>query len=91
MEGEVTVLGGLPCYAVVHFWKGDGYTTDDDYEVTLFWLKRDGKKGAPFSVKMYNRLATRDPYWSGDTVEQLADAERHEEWLERCAPPILLS
>jgi hypothetical protein len=83
-SGQVTVLGGLPAIAEVSFYSGDGWSTDDDADVdALFWVKRDGSKGAPFSEKMYDRLEKRDPYWVSHVVEQICDQLAHEDYLER--------
>lgn len=76
----VTVLGGLPVWAEVSFYRGDGWTTDDDAQVDgLYWLRRDGSKGAPLSSKMLDRLEKRDHFWECGVIEQVTDSLIHDD------------
>lgn len=85
MRGHaVTVLGGLPLYAEVSWTRGDGWTIDDDADVeALYWLKRDGSKGAPVSQKIYDKLEESDPYWHVYVIEQVEEALAYEDWEEK--------
>lgn len=75
-----TILGGLPVWAEVSFGRGDGWTTDDWAEVEgLYWLTRKGKKGAPLSQKILDRL-DKIPYWQADVTEQVSEAAAAEYW-----------
>jgi hypothetical protein len=78
--GPATILGGLPVWAEVSFYKGDGWTTDDDADVDgLFWLKRDGTKGAPISQKVMDRVE-KEPYWECDVIESVSEHLAHEQY-----------
>ncbi len=79
----VTVLGGLQAVADVTFYRGNRWDTEeDDAEVEMYWAKRDGSKGAPFSDKMYARLDKRDPFWHANVIEQVCDAIAYEQYAE---------
>jgi hypothetical protein len=81
-EGPATVLGGLPVIAEVWWTRGDGWTTDDDAGVDeVFWRKRDGSKGAPFSEKMMDKLDAKDPYWESNVIEQVSDHLAYQQYL----------
>ncbi len=83
-EGPASVLGGLPVWAEVYC------SGEDDAEVEgLYWLKRDGSKGAPFSQKMWDRVQKHDPYWIANVIEQVFDHIEHEKHNPD-EPPILL-
>lgn len=76
----VTVLGGLPVIADVWF--------DCDYEGNydagcdgLYWIKRDGSKGAPLSQKVMDRVESGD-YWDAYVTEQAND------WLSVNCPTV---
>lgn len=82
-EGPATILGGLPVWAEVSFYRGDGWTTDDDAEVdALYWLKRDGTKGAPLPQHIIDRAEAKDPYWQCDVIEKVSDHLMYEQWQE---------
>lgn len=75
--GPATIFGGLPIWAEVSFTRGDGYSTDDDADVTsVHWLRRDGSKGKEVSQRIYDRLDTID-YWQCDVTEQVSDYLAH--------------
>jgi|LakMenEpi03Aug12_release.lakeMendotaPanAssembly.Ray.scaffolds.fasta_scaffold559643_2 hypothetical protein len=74
-EGEATVFGGLRVWAQIYYEKGDGWMTDDDAHVEeIYWLKRNGQKGKPFSKKLWERLdRDKNNYWQADVIEQVFD------------------
>lgn len=80
-EGPATILGGLPVIAEVSYYRGDGWSTDDDAEVdALYWRKRDGSKGKPLPQHIIDRAEAKDPYWHCDVIEAVSDHLAHEAW-----------
>lgn len=80
-EGPARILGGLPVWAEVSFYRGDGWSTDDDAEVdTLFWQKRDGSKGKEVTQTIYDRCEAYDDYWQCDVIDMVCDYLAHEQY-----------
>jgi hypothetical protein len=73
LRGPATILGGLPVWAECWFTRGDGWTTDDDCGVdALYWLRRDGTKGAPLPQKIIDRL-DKTGHWEASVCEAVCD------------------
>lgn len=73
IECPATILGGLPIIVQMSFSRGDGWTTDDDFEVVgIFWIKRDGTRGKPVSQKIWDRAEKEDFLFCG-LYEQVND------------------
>jgi len=71
---QVTILGGLPVIAEVSFYRGDGWSTDDDARVDgLYWRRANGKRGKPVSEAIYAKLEKRNPCWDSDVIEQASE------------------
>lgn len=65
MERIATILGGLPVIADVSFGK-DADTPNGPGEYwsavdALYWLKRDGSRGAPVPQHIFDRAERYDP------------------------------
>ena len=72
VEGPTTVLGGLPVWAVFTYSRGDGWETDDDFDLdALHWLKSDGSKGGVVPEHIVQRAEGQDMYFC-DAFEQLS-------------------
>lgn len=89
LQGPARILGGLPVWAICWYTLGDGWSEDDDAGVdSLYWLKRDGTKGAPLSKKILDRLDRTNPHWECDVCDQVFDdhAEAHSQKSEDKQP-----
>lgn len=74
IEGPSTMLGGLPIWLEVFYTRGDGWETDDDYDVTgVYWLKKDGTKGKHVPQHMIERAERLDDYWHVDAFDRMCD------------------
>ncbi len=75
VEGETSILGGLPVWAVFFYCRGDGWETDDDFTLeALHWLKRDGSKGGVIPKHIVRRAEDADMYFC-DAFQRLLEAK----------------
>jgi hypothetical protein len=70
---HASVLGGLPVVAEVWYSGPDYYGEYDAGVDGLYWLKRDGTKGAPLSERMMAKIESKDAYWQSDVLERAND------------------
>ena len=76
VEGPTTILGGLPVWAVFTYTRGDGWETDDDFELdALHWQKRDGSKGGLIPEHIVDRAEARDMYFC-DAFTRLSEGQQ---------------
>jgi hypothetical protein len=81
--GQATVFGGLPVWAEVEYENGDGLWESDFAIVDeVYWLKRNGQKGKPFSKKLWERL-DKDKDWQTYVIEQVFDDIAYRQRPER--------
>lgn len=85
-ERPVSILGGLAVIARVSFGK-DADTPNGPGEYwgevcALYWIKRDGSKGHPLSLKVFDR-AMAYAYSGVDIIDQVGEAIAYEDHEER--------
>lgn len=82
--GPCTVMGGLPLIADVSFTRDFYGDVDADVD-QLYWMKRDGSKGAPVSEAFMEKLNKRHEWWEADVTEQVSEHLAYEQ-AEREGP-----
>jgi hypothetical protein len=79
VEVPITLIGGLPVIVEVHWWQC--YEGDWDASIdAVYWRKRDGSKGAPFSEKLLDSIATRNQWWEADAIEAASEYLAYEQF-----------